>query len=159
MNSSVIIPLCRHVFSDGLRCRGAAVRGRSCCRHHLTARSRLHNMARARRRILLPRFVVPESPRDLAYNRAEVHRLLGTRGVDPDTAKTMLWALRLCAAALPTERDAGPPHAALGRRSPNVFYHVPASLVLPRSSIQNRSQALENTMRGERVQRHRQRPR
>ena len=44
MSSSLIIRTCHHILSSGLRCRGAAVRGRACCRHHLDARTRLHNM-------------------------------------------------------------------------------------------------------------------
>ena len=69
----LIIRTCRHILPDGRHCQGAAVRGRACCRHHLDARTRLHNMARARRRTLIPPLcVVPESRRDLARNRAEV---------------------------------------------------------------------------------------
>ena len=66
MNSHLIIRLCRHTFSDGRHCEGAAVRGRACCRHHLDARTRLHNMARARRLACIPRLRVPMTPRDLA---------------------------------------------------------------------------------------------
>ncbi len=58
----LIIRLCRHTFPDGHHCQGAAVRGRACCRHHLDARARLHNMARAYRRTLVLRWRVPESP-------------------------------------------------------------------------------------------------
>ena len=49
MKLRLIIRTCRHIRPDGRHCQGAAVRGRACCRHHLDARARLHNMARARR--------------------------------------------------------------------------------------------------------------
>jgi hypothetical protein len=63
----LIIRICHHAFPDGRHCQGAAVRGRACCRHHLDARTRLHNMARARRCVRLPRLLVAETTRDLAY--------------------------------------------------------------------------------------------
>src|ERR1019366_7760830 len=46
MPSHLIIRLCRHTFTDGRHCQGPAVRGRACCRHHLGARTRLHNLPR-----------------------------------------------------------------------------------------------------------------
>ena len=101
MNSHLIIRTCRHILPDGRHCQGAAVRGRACCRHHLDAVARLHNMARAQRRTLILRWRVPESPRDLALNRAEVNRVLATGRIDFDTARMIFWALDLTAAALP----------------------------------------------------------
>ena len=103
MNSRLIIRLCRHTFPGGHRCRGAAVRGRACCRHHLDARTRLHNMARARRVACIPRLRVPMNRRELTLNRAEVLRVINTGSVDFATARMMLWALDLTAAALPAE--------------------------------------------------------
>src|SRR5271169_3922869 len=104
MNSQpLIIRTCRYILDSGHRCRGAAVRGRACCRHHLDARTRLHNMARARRRTLILRWRVPESRRDLTRNRAEVSRVLATGRLDFDTARMIFWAMDLAAAALPAE--------------------------------------------------------
>ena len=144
MSSCVIIRTCHHILSSGLRCRGAAVRGRACCRHHLDARIRLHNMARARRRTLFLRWRVPDSHRDLTRNRAEVNRILSTGRIDFDTARMIFWAMDLSAAALPAERAVRPrrPH------NPNVFYHVPINPLLAQSCIDNPSQVHENT-RGE----------
>src|ERR1022692_2088347 len=93
MNSHLIILICRHTFSDGRHCRGAAVRGRACCRHHLDARTRLHNMARARRLACIPRLRVPMTVRDLALNRAEVMRVVNAGGLDFTSARLMLWAM------------------------------------------------------------------
>ena len=121
MNSHLIIRLCRHTFPDGRHCHGAAVRGRACCRHHLDARTRLHNMARARRLACIPRLRVPMTPRDLALNRAEVLRVVNTGDVDFATARLMLWAMDLTAAALPAKRTTRPNRA----NNPNVSYHVP----------------------------------
>ena len=95
MNSRLIIRTCHHILPGGRHCQGAAVRGRACCRHHLDAVTRLHNMARAQRRTLVLRWRVPESPRDLALARAEVNRVLATGRIDPDAALLMLWAMDL----------------------------------------------------------------
>ena len=104
MSSHLIIRTCRHIFPDGRHCQGAAVRGRACCRHHLDARTRLHNMARARRRTLLLRWRVPDSRRDLARNRAEVNRVVASGRVDFETARMLFWALDLAAATFRAER-------------------------------------------------------
>jgi len=146
MNSRLIIRLCRYTFPDGHRCRGAAVRGRACCRHHLDAQARLHNMARARRRACIPRLCVPVTRRDLALNRAEILRVINTGNIDYATARMMLWAMDLTAATLPSERAARP-HPA---RNPNVSYHVPVNLLFVQSCTVNPSQALENTRGQER---------
>ena len=139
----LIIRIGRHIFPDGRHCQGAAVRGRACCRHHLDARTRLHNMARARRCVRLPRLLVPETLRDLAYNEAEVRRVLATERIDPDAARMILWAMDFTAAALPAE-----PAVRLSRaRNPNVSYHVPIKPLFARSCIENPSEVLENTDR------------
>src|SRR3974390_26242 len=144
MNSRLIIRLCRYTFPDGHRCRGAAVRGRACCRHHLDARTRLRNCARARRRACIPRLRVPMNRRDLALNRAEVLRVIDTGSVDHATARMMLWALDLTAATLPAE-----PTKCLRRtRNPNVSYYVPIKPLFFESCTVNPSQVFENT-RGE----------
>ena len=140
MNSRLIIRLCRYTFPDGHRCRGAAVRGRACCRHHLDAQARLHNMARARRRACIPRLCVPVTRRDLALNRAEILRVINTGNIDYATARMMLWAMDLTAATLPSERAARP-HPA---RNPNVFYHVPVNPLFAQSCTANPPQVLEN---------------
>ncbi len=144
MNSHLIIRICRHTFPDGRHCRGAAVRGRACCRHHLDARTRLHHMARARRLACIPRLRVPVTLRDLALNRAEVLRAVTTGGVDFASARLMLWAMDLTAAALPSE-----PVSRLRRsHNPNVYYYVHINPLFSRSCIENPSQVPENT-RGE----------
>src|SRR5271157_280260 len=103
MNSPLIIRICRHTFPDGRHCQGPAVRGRACCRHHLDARTRLHNMARAHRLACIPRLRVPMTPRDLALNRAEALRVVATGRLDFTIARMMLWALQLCATGLRSE--------------------------------------------------------
>src|SRR5271165_6584670 len=129
----LIIRTCRHTFPDGRHCQGAAVRGRACCRHHLDARTRLHNMARARRCLRLPRLLVAETPRDLAYNQAEVCRVLATERIDPDAARMILWAMDLTAAALRAEWASRLRRA----RNPNVSCHVPISPLCLGSSTEN----------------------
>ena len=148
MNSHLIIRTCRHILPDGRHCHGAAVRGRACCRHHLDARTRLHNMARAGRRSLLLRWRVPDSRLDLARNREEVNRVVATGRLDSQTARMLFWALDLTAASLPLERSPRPHRA----HNPNVFYHVPVNPLFTSSCIENHSQIPENTRgRGEGV--------
>jgi len=135
------IRICRHILPDGRHCHGAAVRGRACCRHHLDARTRLHNMARARRLVCVPRLRVPETFRDLALNRAEVLRVVNSGAVDFATARMMFWALDLTATTLPADL------ASVSRRdaNSNVCYQVPLSPLFARSYIRNPSQMVENT--------------
>src|SRR5271165_4730217 len=145
MNSPLIIRICRHTFPDGRHCLGPAVRGRACCRHHLDARTRLRNCARARRLASIPRLRVPMTPRDLTLNRAEVLRVVNSGAVDFATARLMLWAMDLTAAALPAEQTARPRRA----HNPNVSYYVPVNRLFSRSYTKNPSQVPENT-RGQR---------
>ncbi len=146
MDSLLIIRLCRHTFRDGHHCHAPAVRGRGCCRHHLDSRTRLHNMARARRLACIPRLCVPMNRRDLALNRAEVVRVINTGAVDFATARLMLWAMDLTAAALPKER---PTHRG-SMHNPNVSYYVPIKPLFSGSCTKNQSQITENTKgRGE----------
>ncbi len=62
-------------------------------------------MARARRLACIPRLRVPTSLRDLALNRAEILRVVGTGNLDFDSARTMLWALQLSAIVLRSKRQ------------------------------------------------------
>ena len=144
MNSPLIIRICRHTFSDGRHCQGPAVRGRACCRHHLDARTRLHNLARARRLASFARLCVPTTRFDLASNRAEVLRVVNSGSVDFATARMMLWAMDLAAAALPAAPTTRQPRP----RNPNVFYYVPINPLFTQSCTENPSQVLENTRRG-----------
>ena len=143
MHSHLIIRLCRHTFSDGRHCQGPAVRGRACCRHHLGARTRLHNLARARRLACIPRLCVPTTRLDLSLNRAEVLRVVNSGAVDFATARMLLWAMDLTAAALPAEPTTRPRRA----RNPNVFYYVPLNPLFSQSCTENLSQVPENTGR------------
>jgi hypothetical protein len=144
MNSRLIIRLCRHTFRDGRHCHGPAVRGRACCRHHLDSRARLNNIARARRLACIPRLRVPMNRRDLAMNRAEVLRVINSGSVDLATARLMLWAMDLTAAALPAEPKTRPRRG----HNPNAFYYVPLKPLFSRSCAKNHSQVPENTKGG-----------
>ena len=140
MNSHLIIRLCRHTFPDGRHCLGPAAHGRACCRHHLDARTRLHNMARARRHFRPLRLLVPQTRRDLAFNLLEVTRVLATGRIDPGAARMILWAMDVAASTFPAE----PPVGSRRANNPNVSYHVPANPVFARSCIKSPSQVSEN---------------
>jgi hypothetical protein len=140
MNSPLVIRTCRHTLAIGRRCQGAAVRGRSCCRHHLDARARLHNMARARRALAVPRFRAFLTPADVAANRAEVNRLIATQSCDFATLRTLFWAMDLAASTFSVPRPRP--------SNSNVFYHVPEKPSFEQSYPRNLSEVFENTSRG-----------
>ena len=146
MNScATILRICRHVLPNGRRCQQPAVRRRVCCRHHLDAQARLHNMARARRRTLILRFRVPETSRDLAWNKAELNRVLATERIDPDAALLMLWAMDLTTATLRAESTCRPRRAQNRASNPNGIYDVALNPLFPQSLSETLSQMIENT--------------
>ena len=155
MNScALIIPTCRHTLPSGRRCRQPAIRGRACCRHHVDAQTRLHNMARARRRSLIFRLRVPMTLRDLVWNNIEVNRVLATERLDPDSARMVLWAMDLSASTLRAERAHQSHRVQNNATNFNGVYDVPISPLFPQSLSENASQLFENTRRGERPLQH-----
>ena len=148
MNScATILRICRHILPNGRRCQQPAVRRRACCRHHLDAQARLHNMARARRRTLILRFRVPETSRDLAWNKIEINRVLATERIDPDAALLMLWAMDLTTGIL-RARSAPRLRRPQNRASnPNGIYDVAVNPLFPRSLSETLPQMIENTKR------------
>jgi hypothetical protein len=148
MNScALIIPICRHALPSGRRCQQPAVRRRRCCRHHLDAQARLRNCARARRCTLILRLRVPETSRDLAWNKMEINRVLATERIDPDAALMMLWAMDLTAETLRAESASRPRRPQNRASNPNEIYDVALNHLLPQSLSQTLSQVIENTRR------------
>ncbi len=148
MNScATIIRICRHILPSGRRCQQPAVRRRACCRHHLDAQARLRNCARARRRTLILRFRVPETPRDLGWNKAEINRVLATERIDPDAALMMLWAMDLTAEALRAGPASRPRRAQKRASKLNGIYDVPLNPLFPQGLSETLSQMIENTHR------------
>jgi hypothetical protein len=146
MNScATIIHLCRHILPNGRRCRQPAVRRRVCCRHHLDAQARLHNMARARRRSLILRFRVPETSRDLAWNKIEINRVLATERIDPDAALLMLWAMDLTTGVLRAGSVPRPRRLQNRASNPNGIYDVTLSHLFPGSLSETLPHVIENT--------------
>src|ERR1022692_5073788 len=119
---ALIIPTCLHILPSGHRCQQPALRHRACCRHHLDAQARLHNMARARRRTFILRLRVPETSLDLAWNKSEINRVLATERIDPDAALLMLWAMDLTTSALRAESACRPRRAQNRDSNPNEIY-------------------------------------
>jgi len=148
MNScATIIPICRHILPNGRRCQQPAVRRRACCRHHLDAQARLHNMARARRSSLILRFRIPETSRDLAWNKAEINRVLATERIDPDAALLMLWAMDLTTRVLRAESACLPRRAQNCASNPNRIYDVALNPLFPPSLSETLPHVIENTQR------------
>jgi hypothetical protein len=142
-----IIRICRHILPNGRRCQQPAVRRRACCRYHLDAQTRLHNMARAGRRTLILRLRVPETSRDLAWNKTEINRVLATERIDPDAALLMLWAMDLTTSVLRAQSAYRPRRAQNRDSNPNEIYDVALNPLFPRSLSGTLSQATENTKR------------
>ena len=147
MSSCLIIRTCRHILPDGRHCQGAAVRGRACCRHHLDAQTRLHNMARARRCTFFLRLRVPETSGDLVWNKAEINRVLATVRIDPDAALMMLWAMDLATAALRAESACRPRRPQNRAYKSNGIYDIERSPLFSQSLSETLSQTTENTKR------------
>lgn len=100
-------------------------------------------MARARRLTCIPRLRIPETPRDLALNRAEVLRVVATGSLDFATARMMLWALQLSATGLRSE-DSRLRQARIRPANPNRIYQVPVSGLFPRIYAENPLEVFEN---------------
>jgi hypothetical protein len=148
MNSGAsVLRIYRHTLPNGRRCQQAAVRRRACCRHHLDARARLHNMARARRRALILRLRVPETFRDLAWNKIEINRVLATERIDPDAALLMLWAMDLTTGVLRAQSACRPRRPQNRASNHNGIYDVALSPLFPESLSQTLPHVVENTNR------------
>src|SRR5580700_752723 len=147
MNSRLIIRICRHILPSGRRCQQPAVGRRACCRHHLDAQARLHNMARARRRTLILRFRVPETSRDLRWNKSEIQRVLATERIDPDAALLMIWAMDLTTAALRAESACRSRRAQNRTSNPNEIYDMALNPLFPESLSETLPHVIENTKR------------
>ena len=148
MNScALIIPTCRHILPNGRRCLQPAVRRRRCCRHHLDAQARLHNMARARRLASFARLCVPTNLGDVALNRAEVLRVVNSGNVDFATARMMLWAMDLTAESLRAESACRPRRPQNRASNPNGIYDVALNPLFPQSLSVTLPQVIENTKR------------
>jgi len=89
------IPTCSYVLPRGSRCLGAAVRGRSYCRHHLRIRIRLRRMARSRRAtpVLAPVSLVDAA----AIRQTEIgfRVFLEAGRIDPAAGPVIFQALRM----------------------------------------------------------------
>jgi hypothetical protein len=104
-------------------------------------------MARARRRTLILRFRIPETSRDLAWNKAEINRVLATERIDPDAALMMLWAMDLTTATLRAESACRPRQAENRAPNPNGIYDVALNPLFPESLSETLPDVIENTKR------------
>ena len=88
------IPTCSYVLPRGSRCLGAAVRGRSYCRHHLRIRIRLRRMARSRRATPV---LAPVSLVDAAIRQTEigVRVFLKAGRIDPASGPVIFQSLHM----------------------------------------------------------------
>ena len=124
-----------------------AARRRTCCRHHLDARARLRNMARARRFASIPRLCVPINRRDVALIRIEVLRVINTGCFDYATARLLLRAMDLTNATFPAEPRRRPRRPQKRASNPNRIYDVPLTPKFARTLPKILLQVIENTDR------------
>jgi len=128
-----IIPICKHVLESGSRCQGAAVSGRTYCRHHLGSRIRLRRLARMRRHCpALPPILLTDAA---GIHHAAVHIDAGLSNGRIDSASgPLLFSILRMAQSLNRiiERQSKGPsrggqRAAANRDKLNVFYYLPIS--------------------------------
>ena len=89
------IATCSYLLQRSSFCLGAAVRGRSYCRHHLHIRISLRRMARSRR---ATRGIASVSFTNAAAIRQTEIRLrvaLAAGRIDPASGRMIFWALRM----------------------------------------------------------------
>ena len=89
------IPTCSYVLPRGSFCLGAALRGRSYCRHHLRIRIRLRRMARSRRATPVLAAVSLANAAAIRQTEIRLRVSLAARRIDPASARAIFWALRL----------------------------------------------------------------
>jgi hypothetical protein len=126
----LIIRTCRHVLPNGCCCRGAAIRGRTFCRHHLFSLTRLHKMAHARRRIrvlklsLLDAHSIQQATTALRTSRA-------ANRIDGPTWRMIALALRMATDSLQfdhQDQQRPPADSTTNRRSKSKpLYHIQKS--------------------------------
>ncbi len=139
------IRLCHHTLANGQHCQAPAIRGRTHCRHHLDTQARLRAMARARRQVCIPRLCIPETPADLARNRAEINRVVFSGLIDFPTARMLYWALKLQTGAVNRNYRMALRESRREAANPNKIYYVPATPLFGQPCPQNPAQMIENT--------------
>lgn len=89
------VPICSYVLPRGSRCLGAAVRGRSYCRHHLRIGVRLRRMARSRRSTPVLASVSLADAAAIRQTEIRLRVSLAARRIDPASGRAIFWALRM----------------------------------------------------------------
>lgn len=124
----LIIRTCRYVLPNGCRSRGAAIGGRTFCRHHLLARTRLHKMAHARRRIRVLKFAPLLDARAIQQATTAVRISRAANRIDAPTWRMIAWALRMATDSFRFEqqdRQPRPADSLTNRRSKSKpLYHL-----------------------------------
>jgi hypothetical protein len=84
------------------------------------------------------------TPEDLAHNRAEVWRVVGTGVLDFSTARTLFWALQLAETGLRSEYNHLLRETRVRSDKSNQIYQVPITSFFTRTYPQNPTQVIEN---------------
>jgi hypothetical protein len=100
-----------------------------------------------RRCTLNLRLRVPETSRDLAWNKIELNRVLATERIDPEAALMMLWAMDLTAETLHAQSACRPRRAQNRASNSNEIYDVALNPLFSQSLSATLSQMIENTKR------------
>ena len=91
----LIIRTCRHILPSGCHCRGAAIHGRTFCRHHLLSQTRLHRMARACRRIRILKIALFHDVRAIRQATSALRISRAANRIDTPTWRVIAKALRM----------------------------------------------------------------
>ena len=146
---SLCIRTCSFVLPRGSLCLGAAVRGRSCCRHHLRTRVRLRKMARARRATPVLGSVALSHPAGIRQAEVELSVSLAAGRIDPASGRMLLCVLGMVrgldrAIERQKRRQSRPAVGFVPLFKPNQINHVPVNSSNPRTYLTKDSQVLEN---------------
>lgn len=97
---------CRHILLSGHKCRGAALRGKAFCYHHMASRRLARTIITAADPLLLPSI---EDAAGLTTAINQVLRQYGSNHLDREKAGTLLYGLQVAASVLRTSNNGEPP--------------------------------------------------
>jgi hypothetical protein len=125
------IRTCKHILGRGSLCRGAAIRGRSYCRHHLRNRISLRRMARFRRKTCVPRISFVDAAA-IRQSEIQIRIALAAGHIDRASGSMLFWTLNMARnlVRLPHRSEHPEPQAGctkIARPKSNRINQVPLS--------------------------------
>jgi len=102
---------CRHIFTDGLRCRSFCLRGEEFCYYHHNSRRPVSERELQHRKLHREEFVLPNLEDRSAIQLAitEVLQRIAANEIDPRRAGLLLYGLQIASLNLPKSNPAAEP--------------------------------------------------